>query len=469
MARVLFVLDATLFRVDGRMAGLQVRTYEMGRALARRGHEVVVAAPPGQSGVVEKEMFQMVDIGRIGSGSKIDLWISPLVLAPQFYARLRHVPMVIDGYEPPFGSFFWSSASFLPKYGNRVMYQYRAWIQDFLRALSRADCILCANEYQKICYITLLCALGKINPKFPQADRVLTVCSGAAPEAPSRDLARCPELQGVRSRGPVILWAGGCYPWFDVETYCQAMPGILARIPNVTFLFAGIDGVERSDAPRQEGARKIIAAVEALPELKRRSVFMDWLTYRDRGLLYAAADLGVCTYRNHIETTFSMRTRMIDMVWGRLPLVTSRGDSVAKFLEENRAGVTVPAGDAAALTETVVSLLSDLPRRSEMAARCDVLAREDMSWDREVEPLHRFCLNPQKDLSTDDPLVQKTAARMIRINNGPWWHLERNWFRGVEWLQRTLRVPQKVAALNNESSRSKTHADEFKREAALGR
>lgn len=454
------------------MAGFQVRVYETGRALVRRGHEVIVAAPFGKSGAPANDMLRVVEINEIGPSFKADLWITSLFLAPRFHARLRHLPMVIDGYESPFGSFLWSSASLLPKLGARVLYQYRAWIQDFLVALNRADAVLCANENQRVCYITLLCTLGKISPKFPCLDKVLTVCSGAPPEPPPRDLSGFPQLQAIRNRGPVVLWAGGCYPWFDAATYSRAMPRIAARVPNVTFLFAGIDGMDgtSAEASQQQGANELRAAIEAQPELKSRSVFVDWLPYRERGRLYAVADAGACTYGDHLETIFSMRTRVIDMVWGRLPVVTSAGDRVSAFVQENKAGIAVPPGDAAALAESVVSLLDDPVRRSEMAAKCEVLASSAMSWDTVVEPLHRFCLNPQKDPAADDPLIQETVATMIRVNDRFAWRLQHSWFRGLEHLRRRFSAGQNGSAANAGDQTSKTeraHGHNVRSEAAF--
>jgi glycosyltransferase involved in cell wall biosynthesis len=208
------------------------------------------------------------------------------------------------------------------------------------------------------------------------------VSSGASPDPPPRPRDDAPHA-------PVVLWCGGCYPWFDVETYLAALPAIAAAVPDVRFRFAGLDGVATGD--ELPLARRIRAVVAASPELARRSEMVAWLPYAERGRLYADADVGVCTYGDHLETRLSMRTRVIDMVWGGLPLVVSAGDEMSRVVQADGLGRVVAPGDPDALAAAVIALVRAPDERRAASARARALALGALSWDDQVAPLARWC------------------------------------------------------------------------------
>jgi glycosyltransferase involved in cell wall biosynthesis len=363
MARVLLTVDEPIDAA--RIAGLQVRVLEMSRALARAGHDVVTAS-----------------VDEADAVGPVDVWITH----PRLVAPLEDVVVaqarVVDGYESPFGSFLAHATVLLPRIGERAARDYRAGMVAMLAAIASADRILCANEPQRVSYLTILSMLGRIGPHAPATDVVVCVASGASPDPPARPRDDAPHA-------PVVLWCGGCYPWFDVETYLTALPAIAAAVPEVRFQFAGLDGV----AGDQELplARRIRAAVAAAPDLAARSEMVPWLPYVERGRLYAGADVGVCTYGDHLETRLSMRTRVIDMVWGGLPLVVSAGDDMSRVVETEGLGRVVAPGDPDALAAAVTALLKAPDERRAASARARGLACGALAWDRQVEPLARYC------------------------------------------------------------------------------
>lgn len=437
MASVLLVMDGPLFRADARMSGLQVRTYEMARALARKGHHVSVIAPGSLRSPWEPE-FELHDSPGQLAGRAADVWVAHPLVATHYAKLFLDLPLVVDGYESPFGSYLNNGAAMLPALGERVMDDYRNTVTRILRALRLADRVLCANENQRISYLTLLCALGKINPKYSNTELVLQVCSGAPPEVPSADLERCPVLAETRRKGPVVLWSGGCYPWFDIETYFRSMPEVLRRVPDVQFVFAGLEGMTATNggSPRYHGTRKLIEFLRESRELKARSTFVDWLPYCDRGLAYAAADVGVCSHGAHLETSFSMRTRVLDMIWGGLPVVSTSGDEVSQQLVTSGAGLSVSPGASASLADAVVTVLLDGDLRRRMRSAALALAQGEFSWDSQVEPLHQYCLDPAREPSARDCLVHSTAGEMMQIRDGLDWRVRHLFRRARRRAQR---------------------------------
>jgi len=391
MARVLLTLDEPPDGTGGRIAGLQVRVREMAGALARAGHDVVVAT--------------VADAAR---ANPVDVWITHPRLVAALDGVVAARARVVDGYESPFGSFLAHAADLLPRIGERAARDYRATMVAMLAAVASADRVLCANEAQRVSYLTILSMLGRIGPHAPETDLVLCVSSGASPAPPARPRDAAPHAA-------VVLWCGGCYPWFDVETYLAALPAIAAASPEVRFRFAGIDGV----APDRELplATRIREVVAATPALAARAEFVPWLEYDARGALYAGADVGVCTYGDHMETRLSMRTRVIDMIWGGLPLVVSAGDEMSRVVDAHGLGQSVPAGDPAALAAAVIALVADAPARRAATARAHALAIGELSWDHQVAPLARWCGDVATGAVTPRP-VAPLAHAIVQLNDG---------------------------------------------------
>src|SRR5262249_25441706 len=163
--------------------------------------------------------------------------------------------------------------------------------------------VLCATEAQRNGYLSLLAAIGRINPKYCNEDLLLTVCSGAPPENSDSN-----EPIGNRTEELSVLWAGGCYPWFDIQTYGHALEHIVKDVPEVRFVFAGLGGVDHGfDSedvyPDVTWLKEFVCKH---PTLASRSTFLDWLPYDQRNRLYNAS-VGVCTHHPGIESTFAMR------------------------------------------------------------------------------------------------------------------------------------------------------------------
>src|SRR5262249_33606983 len=125
-----------------------------------------------------------------------------------------------------------------------------------------------------------------------------------------------------------------------------------------------------------------------------------------------AADVGVSTHLDHVETAFSFRTRVLDYWWAGLPVVVTRGDGIAEDVECHGLGLTVPPGDVDALTAALDRMLTD----DGFAAACREHVREfapSLVWSRALAPLVDFCRAPTRaaDL-VDDEIGPRLAWRL---------------------------------------------------------
>ena len=157
----------------------------------------------------------------------------------------------------------------------------------------------------------------------------------------------------------------------------------------------------------------------------------DWVAYEDRQNYLLESDVGVSTHLDHVETAFSFRTRILDYLWARLPVVATGGDALAELIDTRILGITVPPGDVEALEEALFRVLDD----EEFAVLCrkniDGVAGE-FTWTKVLDPLIRFCREPQRapDLAATEPEVLReqmpTRLREPRILRSGVAHLRRD-------------------------------------------
>jgi glycosyltransferase involved in cell wall biosynthesis len=235
-----------------------------------------------------------------------------------------------------------------------------------------------------------------------------------------------PTLLGIGAGDTVLLWGGSLLDWQDPITLIDAVAQLVATRPDVRLVFMGTKHPNPLVAPMRavEESRE---RARALGLLDRHVFFNDWVPYAERARYLAEADLGVSTHREHLETHFAFRTRMLDYVWARLPIVCTEGDVFAGLVRTKGLGAVVPAGDPDALARAIDHLLGDPAARTAARERLGRLGRE-LQWSRVVAPLERFLREPRAaaDRAVGLARVHADLARAYRLS---------------KWLKRTaLRI-----------------------------
>ena len=298
--------------------------------------------------------------------------------------------------------------------------------------IDQGDFFICASEVQRDFWIGALHSRGRINPRTYAADPTLRRLIDVVPFGlPDDDFDRTaaalpPVLKGVRpgiaATDTVLLWGGSLLDWQDPVTLIEAVAALAPRRPEIKLVFMGT----KHPNPLVKPMRAVAASrerAEALGVLDRHVFFNDWVPYAERARYLAEADLGVSTHREHLETHFAFRTRMLDYVWARLPIVCTDGDIFARLVRSEGLGATVPPGDAAALAEAIDRLLGDADARASARTALGRLGGE-LHWSRVVAPLARFLEAPS---SAADHAVGLARVRA---------HLQ-DGYRVSKWLKRT--------------------------------
>ncbi len=261
--------------------------------------------------------------------------------------------------------------------------------------LARADFILAASERQRHFYLGQLSALGRLGTTTydgdPDLRGLIDVVPFGLPVDPpvhQKDVLKG-VWPGIGADDHVLLWGGGLYNWFDPETLISAVAALSARRPGIRLFFQGTRHPHPGVPEMAVVARSRALAAE-LGVLDVSVFFNDsWVDYDDRQNYLLEASAGVSTHFEHIETTFSFRTRILDYLWAQLPMVVTAGDHFADLVEREQLGIVVPAADVAALEAALEKILFDEEFRA-TAVENIVRVREDYRWDRVLEPLVRF-------------------------------------------------------------------------------
>ncbi len=418
------------------MSGPAVRFLEIGRALSPVAR--VTLAMPGEPGVRDTRITiagfdpaHANSLRRLAEDADV-IFVQGFALAQYPFLASLLVPIVVDLY-CPFTIEHLEQTRGRAAAGDPTLNADAAGFLGVLNAqIDQGDFFICASDVQRDFWIGALHSRGRINPRTYAADPTLRGLIDVVPFGlPDEDFDRAaaalpPVLKGVRpgiaATDTVLLWGGSLLDWQDPVTLIEAVAALAPRRPELRLVFMGT----KHPNPLVKPMRAVAASREraaALGVIDRHVFFNDWVPYTERARYLAEADLGVSTHREHLETHFSFRTRMLDYVWARLPIVCTEGDIFARLVRREGLGAAVPPGDAAALADAIDRLLGDDAARSAARAALARIGRE-MQWSRVVAPLARFLAAPK---SAADHAVGVARIR-ADLKGG---------YRLSKWLKRT--------------------------------
>ena len=398
LVRVLIVTGEPLKEA---MAGPAIRSWEMARVLAGQAEVVLATLSP----VCQRSHADF----RTTSATDAQLrrhveWCDVVVFQGSLleyhpWVRDSDVVLVADVYDP---------------YHLEVLEQLRDGdegvraraVEHNRRALNaqlqRADLVLCASDKQRDFWIGHLASLGRVNPLTYDADRslqsLITVAPFGFPTEPpvaSGTAVLKGVVPGIGPHDKVVLWGGGVYNWFDPLTLVRAIHRLAQRHPDVRLFFLGM----RHPNPEVAEMRAAVETRALSDELGLTGTVVhfneEWVPYDRRQDYLLESDLGVTTHHDHVETAFSFRTRVLDYLWAGLPVVATRGDSLAALVEREGLGRTVPVEDVEALELALEQMLYDEPARDAARAAITRVA-PDLVWPSALRPLAAFCAAPQR-------------------------------------------------------------------------
>lgn len=409
--RVLFVTND---RVGRKRAGPAIRCVELAKALALH-YEVTLAAT--QSVDIEIEGVQLLpdvlkhpELLRAVVTSHDVVIVQGLVLAIfPFLNRLAKY-LVVDLYDP-----------YLLEYLSHSNQDFRHWgylrqWQGLNRQLLRGDFFICASDRQRDYWLGRLCALGRLTPEVFQRDPtfkslVAVVPFGISKHPPrhTQDVAKG-VMPGFSSRDYLLLWAGGIWQWFDPLTVIRAMGLISQERTDIKLLFLGTIH-PNPDVREMPILKESQALARNLGVLDRTVFFKEgWVPFEERQNFLVEADLGVSAHLETFETRLAFRTRVLDYIWGGLPMILSEGDYLADWVAREKVGVTLQQGDVEGWKAAILSMAGNPELSRKIRNELRRLSAQ-FYWERLAEPLVTYCRQPYSSRRTS--LFQMSVVPLL--------------------------------------------------------
>lgn len=380
MSRVLLICPEPLGH--GQPAGIGIRFIEMAKVLTADGHSVTVMSRDG--GAVEGSRSAEMSAATLASlTASHDVAVVQGHAANELFAHGRKMPVVVDLYDP----FIIENLHYFGERGAEVFQHDHATL---ISSLLHGDFFLCASEAQRLFYLGLLLAVGRLNPVAfdhdPHLDRLL----GIAPFGVQPPHAR------PAGAGNDLLF-GGIYDWYDPILAIEAVALARKAVPDITLTFT------RHPNPELTPRGKSTAAIEHVERRGYSSFirFEPWFAYEQRGAFFDRFALALLTFPQSIETDLSMRTRVYDYLWGGLPIITSSAPGTDEILARYGAGTVIHDDTAEAFGAAIVAALQNRAQLQSMVGGAARFVTEHQ-WPTVLEPLRRFCRNPQMDARKDE-------------------------------------------------------------------
>jgi GT2 family glycosyltransferase/glycosyltransferase involved in cell wall biosynthesis len=384
--------------VDESMGGVGVRYWELARVMSEHA-QVTLAVPNRTALTCNRLLIYTYEQGRsetlrpLVHGADVIL-LSGFTIYHHPFLRTVTSYMVIDLYDP-------TVLENLERFGARPIGEqhrlHQLGVVTTNELLLLGDFFICASEKQRDFWLGALTSANRVNPDSYVADPSLRRLIDVVPFGLPNDSPRHTKhvlkgvFPGIREDDKVIIWGGGLWDWLDPISAINAMPVVLRKVPQARLFFLGTKHPNPDVPPSSMAHRAIERAAEL--GLKDRAIFFnEWVPYAERADYLLEADVGLSLHGDHIETRFSVRTRLMDYLWASLPMVISGGDTLSDLIAAQGLGQVVPPGDVNAVAAALVDLLNTPLARERFATVARLYY-----WSAVAEPLKHYIAEPWRN------------------------------------------------------------------------
>ena len=391
MSRVIIFSYEPIFPEHG-SSGPSIRNWEIAKALTRRGHKVNIAEWGHSKDYTKNEIkfikWDEKELKDISKRFDVAL-IQESHAVSEYFNKIDNIPTIVNLTIPI------SIEAAADQIKNKEEFFVNDGLVPTALSLMKGDFFFCASERQKYFYMGMLNLLGRINP-YTYDKKLIDIVPVAAPVEIPKIKENIIKGKIIPKNKRIILWPSSIFSWFDAITAIEAMEIVSKKVKDAVMVFVGADN-PNVNVMTKKNVRAAKKKAKELGLLNKTIYFMNWLPYEKRTNMYLESEFAVVTYPVGPETEMSFRTRITDCLWGRLPVICTRGDSVAEIIEKEKLGITVEEKNPKELAEKIIEFLNNKQELKRISKRVDKFIREKMNWDVVIDPIDRFCKNPKID------------------------------------------------------------------------
>ncbi|MBM3711959.1 MAG: glycosyltransferase family 4 protein [Actinobacteria bacterium] len=295
--------------------------------------------------------------------------------------------------------------------------------------LSIGDFFICASEKQRGFWLGMLNVMGRINPYNYDDDSTLKKLievvpfgiSSTPPKHTGESIRKI--IPALKEDDMVALWGGGIWNWLDPISVIKAMWEITRNRKDIKLVFVGI----KHPDPKLPEMRKCMDAINLSKELDLYDKFVffnEWVPYEMRQNFLLESGAGLSIHQEKIETEFAYRTRVMDYIWAKLPIITTEGDSIAKMVKDENIGEVVKYESTHQLARVIESVLTNKSLRDIYKRNLEKIIPR-FYWENVTKPLIDYCISP--DYAPD----KKKVIELIELQNSKIVNVIRNNFSGA--------------------------------------
>lgn len=374
--------------------GLAMRHWEIAEALSRAGLRVTLASTRPVPRDLASPAFRVEDVSLPGdrmmelAREHAAIMVQGTVLTD--FPALREVtrPLIADMVTPMHIESIETSQE-----------QYLNSLKAIQHCLETADFFVCGNERQRIYWLGMLTAIGRLSKEDRDRDRefrhlIDVVHFGIPDDEPQKTRPVLKGvLPGIRRDDFLLTWFGGIWNWLEPLPLIRAVHGAHEQDSRIKLFFSMYRKNHEQPHAMAVRARELCKELGALD----RSVFFNELPvpFDQRADYLLESDLGVIIQAPNFETQLSARTRALDYLWANLPIFINRGDEIGELVAQHGIGVVADSSDPAELQRALLDYVRDASRRRHaVAAVCQV--KKEFLWSSTVQPILRFVQAVQK-------------------------------------------------------------------------
>jgi glycosyltransferase involved in cell wall biosynthesis len=390
-----------------KMAGPGIRYYHLSRVLSRYT-DLTLAVVPQNERAVSRLQAVLPGVVIVPYEAKDWAFVSELARAADVviltpYTIWGHYPfadldcaLVLDGYDPLLVE--WLTT--LPTDElDEQMVRWSKYMTGLFQQYLRTDFFICASERQRYWWLGQLETAGRINPRMFAADPSLrslvdVVAYGLPEDLPVHTRSVVKGVwPGIGVDDVVVLWGGGLWPWLDPLTAVKAVAQLHYEYPQLKLIFPGTIHPNPIVQEMPVHNTNIYAYAEEHGLLDKAVFFGEWVAYEDWPNVLLESDIALSLHHDTIETQLAFRSRMLEYIWAGVPMIATTGDATSEIVARYNLGHVVDYHDVSGVVAAIRHILNGGKADYQTSL---AMARRDLTWERVVQPLIQFCINPRR-------------------------------------------------------------------------
>jgi glycosyltransferase involved in cell wall biosynthesis len=284
-------------------------------------------------------------------------------------------------------------------------------------AFPRGDYFLCANNCQYHLYNGTLSAFGRINPVTYDSDLLNIVPFGVHEEKPVHDKT---VFKGkiIGKDDFMILWFGGIYPWFDIHPLLDAVEKLSQKYSKIKLVILGGRNPFVGEPEFIDKYESVVKYCQTRNTFDKSVFFVDWIPYEERGNWYLEADLLVNLHNIGIESIYAWRTRVVDFIWGELPMLTSGGDELSESLVQKDAAIILDNNSAGEIYKNIEALYNDQEKLTNLKENM-IKAKSELYWGNITLDLANFIKKGETAPDRNMLIKNGLSGKKLTFYNAP--------------------------------------------------